>query len=42
MTIEHYRRKGIFDGANKYALKIEQWLAQPTETEDNRPLVFYG
>ena len=42
MTIDHYRKKGIFDGLSKYTLRIEQWLAEQREPEFNKPLVFHS
>lgn len=31
MTIEHYRRKGIFDGLGRYTVRIEQWLNEHSD-----------
>jgi hypothetical protein len=42
MTIDHYKRKGIFDGLSRYTLRIEQWLADTKEQEQNKPLIFHS
>jgi hypothetical protein len=42
MTIDHYKRKGIFDGLSRYTMRIEQWLSTTIESEQNKPLVFHS